>query len=83
LKLKYIHRSKEHTMHTVTYKLNEPRLSVSIWDEGNMERRVREIGQVAAWSEAMMFLALGYTVHVARWNGKCFESTENYRPGDL
>jgi hypothetical protein len=65
------------------YDTTQPRISISHVDPVTYEQRERELGQAEAYGEAMFFLALGYTVHVAEWDGKCFVSRCNYLPGDL
>jgi len=67
----------------VRYDTTQPRVSVSYTDPVSYEHSERELGQGNTMGEAMFFLSIGYAVHVAVWNGRCYESQCNYLPGDL
>ena len=65
------------------YDTTQPRISVRSPLTADCCDREFELGQAEAMGEAMFFLTLGYSVHVARWDGQKFASECNYLPEDL
>jgi hypothetical protein len=65
------------------YDTTQPRVSISNVNVDTCEVWERELGQASTMGEAMFFLSLGYSVHIAEWNGKFYEPRCNYLPQDL
>ena len=66
------------------YDITQPRVAIISQDvDRPPAQSSRELGQCATFNEAMFWLACGYRVEVSRWNGKFFETYENYYPEDL
>ena len=68
-----------------TYDVTQPRISIRPAPQHDHSEyaRERELGQAAAMGEAMFWLSIGYSVHVAEWNGTCYVSSCNFLPADL
>ena len=66
------------------YNTNQPRISiVSPGDEDGVQREM-EVGQAAAWNEAVLFAKVcNYRINVAQWNGTVFKDHQYLTCMDL
>ena len=67
-----------------SYNTAQPR--ISIVSPGNQDgvQREMEVGQAAAWSEALFFARVcDYRINIARWNGQCFKDHQYLTRADL
>jgi hypothetical protein len=65
------------------YDTTQPRVSISRVDVDSCAVQERELGQASTMGEAMFFLSLGYSVHIAEWDGMRYVPRCNYLPEDL
>ena len=68
------------------YDTDQPRISIQRpfeEDPSDPYHTEREIGQAECWGEATFWMRLGYTVSVARWNGKIFREEQRFTAADL
>lgn len=60
------------------YRTDQPRISVASPATAYRCSLEMEIGQANAIGEAMFWHSIGYTVHVAWWDGKYFSNRQTY-----
>lgn len=66
------------------YNTAQPRISVVSPGNEHGEQREFEVGQAAAWNEAMFFMkCCDYRINIAQWNGQCFENHQYFTRADL
>ena len=66
------------------YNTAQPRISViSPGNEDGCQREF-EVGQAAAWNEAMFFArCCDYRISIAQWDGQCYKEKQYLTRADL